>query len=76
VNQKLLALYGLKWNPFTPGVPAEALHVTARLHSFCWRVGQLAGEGDARQIDEKLFFQTCAVSPAWCRACLRQSCSS
>jgi len=45
VNQKLLALYGLKWNPFTPGVPAEALHVTARLHSFCWRVGQLAGEG-------------------------------
>jgi general secretion pathway protein A len=45
VNQKLLALYGLKWNPFTPGVPAEALHVTARLHSFCWRVAQLAGEG-------------------------------
>ena len=45
MNQKLLALYGLKWNPFTPGVPAEALHVTARLHSFCWRVGQLAGEG-------------------------------
>ena len=45
MNQKLLALYGLKWNPFTPGVPAEALHVTARLHSFCWRVAQLAGEG-------------------------------
>jgi hypothetical protein len=45
VNKKLLALYGLKWNPFTPGVPAEALHVTARLHSFCWRVAQLAGEG-------------------------------
>ena len=45
MNKKLLALYGLKWNPFTPGVPAEALHVTARLHSFCWRVAQLAGEG-------------------------------
>jgi general secretion pathway protein A len=45
VNKKLLALYGLKWNPFAPGVPAEALHVTARLHSFCWRVAQLADEG-------------------------------
>ena len=45
MNKKLLALYGLKWNPFTPGVPAEALHVTARLESFCWRVRQLTGEG-------------------------------
>ena len=45
MNKKLLALYGLKWNPFAPGVPAEALHVTARLHSFCWRVAQLVGEG-------------------------------
>lgn len=45
MNKKLLALYGLKWNPFAPGVPAEALHVTPRLQSFCWRVGQLAGEG-------------------------------
>jgi len=45
VNPKLLALYGLKWNPFAPGVPAEALHVTAGLRSFCWRVAQLADEG-------------------------------
>ena len=45
MNKKLLALYGLKWNPFAPGVPVEALHVTARLQSFCWRVAQLAGEG-------------------------------
>ena len=28
VNKKLLALYGLKWNPFTPDVPTEALHVS------------------------------------------------
>ena len=27
MNQKLLALYGLKWNPFTPEVPIAALHV-------------------------------------------------
>jgi type II secretory pathway predicted ATPase ExeA len=41
----MLALYGLKWNPFTPNVPTEALHVTPRLESFCWRVQQLAGDG-------------------------------
>ena len=42
---KMLALYGLKWNPFTPNVPTEALHITTRLESFCWRVQQLAGDG-------------------------------
>jgi type II secretory pathway predicted ATPase ExeA len=45
VNNKMLALYGLKWNPFTPNVPTEALYVTPRLESFCWRVQQLAGDG-------------------------------
>jgi type II secretory pathway predicted ATPase ExeA len=45
VNNKMLALYGLKWNPFTPNVPTEALHVTPRLESFCWRVRHLAGDG-------------------------------
>ena len=45
MNNKMLALYGLKWNPFTSSVPAEALHLTPRLDSFCWRVRQLAGEG-------------------------------
>ena len=38
MNHKLLALYGLKFNPFTPEVPVEALHVSARLESFCWRI--------------------------------------
>ena len=45
MNKKLLALYGLKWNPFQPDVPVEALHVTRRIESFCWRVQQLVGEG-------------------------------
>ena len=45
MNKKLLALYGLKWNPFTPDVPVEALHVARRTDSFCWRVEQLVGEG-------------------------------
>jgi type II secretory pathway predicted ATPase ExeA len=45
MNKKMLALYGLKWNPFTPDVPVEALHVSKRTESFCWRVEQLVGEG-------------------------------
>jgi type II secretory pathway predicted ATPase ExeA len=45
LNPKLLSLYGLKWNPFAPSVPVEALHVGPRLQSFCWRVSQLAEEG-------------------------------
>ena len=45
MNKKLLGLYGLKWNPFAPDVPVEALRVTPRIESFCWRVEQLAGEG-------------------------------
>ena len=35
MNNKMLALYGLKWNPFAPSVPTEALHLTTRLESFC-----------------------------------------
>ena len=45
MNKKMLALYGLKWNPFQPDVPVEALHVSRRIESFCWRVQQLVGEG-------------------------------
>lgn len=38
MNQRLLALYGLKWNPFTPDVPTEALYVTPQVEDFCWRI--------------------------------------
>jgi type II secretory pathway predicted ATPase ExeA len=40
MNQKLLALYGLKWNPFTPEVPTEALYVPPKVENFCWRIEQ------------------------------------
>ncbi len=40
MNKKLLALYGLKYNPFNPDIPTEALHVHPKLESFCWRVEQ------------------------------------
>jgi type II secretory pathway predicted ATPase ExeA len=38
VSKKILALYGLKWNPFLPEIPLEAIHVTPRIESFCFRV--------------------------------------
>ena len=38
MNQKLLALYGLKWNPFSPELPSAALYVPARVENFCWRI--------------------------------------
>jgi type II secretory pathway predicted ATPase ExeA len=39
-RKQLLSLYGLKWNPFSPELPIEALHATAKVESFCWRVEQ------------------------------------
>ncbi len=43
--KKLLALWGLKWNPFTPELPSDALLVTAKIDSFAWRVEQLVQDG-------------------------------
>lgn len=43
--KKLLALWGLKWNPFTPELPHDALWVTPKMESFAWRVEQLVQEG-------------------------------
>lgn len=38
MNQKLLALYGLKWNPFSPDLPIEAIYVSPKSENFCWRI--------------------------------------
>lgn len=35
---KLLSLYGLKFNPFRPGAPPDALYVTPAVNAFCRRV--------------------------------------
>jgi general secretion pathway protein A len=35
---ELLARYGLKWNPFTPELPIEALFIAPRVEDFCWRI--------------------------------------
>jgi general secretion pathway protein A len=45
MNRKLLAVYGLKYNPFSQEVPTEALHGTQKVEHFAWRVENLAREG-------------------------------
>jgi general secretion pathway protein A len=44
-SKKLLALYGLKWNPFSPELPNEGLLATPKIEHFAWRVEQLVQEG-------------------------------
>ena len=43
--KKLLSLWSLKWNPFSPEIPSEGLLVTTKIESFAWRVEQLVPEG-------------------------------
>jgi len=38
MNAKLLALYGLKWHPFSTELPIEAIHVPPAVENFCWRI--------------------------------------
>lgn len=46
MDRRLLSLYSLKFNPFTPEIPIEALYVYPRLEQFCWRIEHgLVGEG-------------------------------
>lgn len=45
MTSKLLAAHSLKWNPFSPEIPVEALLVTPALENFTWRVEHLAREG-------------------------------
>ena len=44
-KKKLHALYGLKWNPFTPDVPVEGLFASKKIESFCTRVEGMVDEG-------------------------------
>ena len=40
MNKKLLALFGLKFNPFSPEIPTEALRPTPPVESFFWKIQQ------------------------------------
>lgn len=44
-NQKLLGLYGLKWNPFISNIPNEALISTREIDQFCWKIESLVIDG-------------------------------
>jgi type II secretory pathway predicted ATPase ExeA len=50
MNRKLLAPYGLKFNPFAPDIPLEALYTTPLIDNFCKRLEWLAREGGFAQI--------------------------
>jgi general secretion pathway protein A len=45
VTHKLLALFGLKWNPFSADVPVDALWRSPKIEHFCWRMESLVREG-------------------------------
>ena len=45
MTKKLLALYGLKWNPFLADVPPQALFVSPGVDSFAFRLENLVREG-------------------------------
>ncbi len=45
MNRQLLSIYGLKWNPFSPELPSEALITPARVEHFAWRVENMTREG-------------------------------
>jgi type II secretory pathway predicted ATPase ExeA len=45
MSKKLLALYGMKYNPFSQEIPTSALLSTASVESFCWRIENQIGEG-------------------------------
>jgi general secretion pathway protein A len=44
-SKKLLAQWGLKWNPFSPELPSDGLLATPKIENFAWRVEQLVQEG-------------------------------
>ncbi|HYO89301.1 MAG TPA: ATP-binding protein [Candidatus Limnocylindrales bacterium] len=46
MSQKLLALYGLKFNPFSPELPTDAIYLPPRVENFYWRIENAQiGEG-------------------------------
>lgn len=45
MRKRDLTHFGIKWNPFSPDVPAEALMKTPKSDLFCWRVEQQIQDG-------------------------------
>jgi type II secretory pathway predicted ATPase ExeA len=45
MSKKMLALYGLKYNPFSPEAPTQDMFVAPEIDNFCWRITHQVGEG-------------------------------
>jgi len=45
MTRKLQAVFGLKWNPFLPDIPDEALMLAPAVEHFAWRIEQQLREG-------------------------------
>jgi len=45
MSKKVLALHGLKFNPFSSQLPTDALWISPPIESFCWRIEHQIGEG-------------------------------
>ncbi len=45
MNRKLLTPYSLKWDPFSPDIPDDALWRPPAVEDFCWRIEQKVREG-------------------------------
>lgn len=45
MNAKQLSIYALKYNPFVPDIPVEALRCTETIEHFLWRVEQQSRDG-------------------------------
>jgi len=45
MKSRLLTLYGLKFNPFRPDVPIEALYASPAIESFCQRTAAAVQDG-------------------------------
>jgi len=44
-NKQLLALFGLKWNPFLPNIPVESLWPAPEMDTFLFRIENLIMDG-------------------------------
>ena len=70
MNPSLLALYGLKWNPFSQELPTEALRLTLPAEDFLWRIEQNhVREGGFALIHG----ESLAPAKAWCCVCWRSA---
>lgn len=44
-RKRIVAQYGLKWNPFNHSIPTEGIYLEESLKQFCWQVESLVMEG-------------------------------